>query len=149
MKKAMLLIACVGMMSYGYCQDVKVNINNQEASTREECPYRINGICSTSDIGGVDVEFVAEGVENSGKYNIYAVFTNYNSSAVSVLYEIGNSFSNERSIYLEGTPTYNGTTGSIAIPVNGTKKVKIHSNGCCPSLTQSYQINGMIVRRIQ
>lgn len=79
-----------------YGQDVKVNINNQEVGgQKEDCAFRINGICSSEDIGGVDVQRMTGdttyGVNAYGRYPIIGdklVFTNYNSFTVTVLYQI-------------------------------------------------------------
>lgn len=142
MKKLLCIAAFAGMLSFGYCQDVKVNINNQEATTKEECPYRINGICSTEDIGGVDVLFSFKKTEGTiyvgnspfptDKGNTYATFTNYNSFPVTVLYEIKG----------------NGTTkGSIVLSANGSKQVKIVSDRS--DYSTDCEVLGIIVRKLQ
>ena len=83
----------LGFCSLGNCQNVNVRINNQDATNTDNCPYRINGICSTEDIGGVDVRFEERGggVRDDGTYWLskqYIVFKNYNSFPVTVLYKI-------------------------------------------------------------
>lgn len=153
MKKCLLLIAFAGIFTSGYCQDVKVNINNQEATTQEDCKYRINGICSTEDIGGVDVEIVAEksdpGCQSDCKYHFYAVFTNYNESTVTVLYEIG-SCDVLYGVYDPVEPdTKDGTTGSVVLKADGSKKIKLHSWGPRSDLAQKFYIKGMIVRKLK
>lgn len=50
------------------------NNNNQQ----QECEFKINGICSTEDIGGVDFE------KKNGDY----LATNYNPSPVTVLVKV-------------------------------------------------------------
>ena len=142
MKRIMMLVAFVGMLCYGHCQDVKVNINNQEATTKEDCAYRINGICSTEDIGGVDVEFDA--VRNDA---IYAVFTNYNSFTVTVLYEVGHNH-----IPYSGIVEEDGTTktGSIVLKSGGSKRVKIFASySIYEEFAQYYFVKGLITRKIQ
>ena len=145
-----MLVAFVGMLCYGHCQDVKVNINNQEATTKEDCAYRINGICSTEDIGGVDVEIYAkeDGIRtpNYTYDNIYAQFKNYNESTVTVLYEIGNE--DLGSGRCTGTASPDGKTGSIVLQPGENKSVKLHSNGYS-SYAQKYFIRGMIVRKLK
>ena len=139
MKKALLLIAFAGLFTYGHCQDVNVSINNQDATTnsKQECAYRINGICSTEDIGGVDVEIIGEG------YDVYAIFKNYNGCTVTVLYEIS---STENFSYGRGTG--DGTTGSIVLQAQGERRIKLHNNGYS-TYAQGYGIRGLIVRRMQ
>ena len=58
--KSFMLALLLGLCSLGYNQDVKVNINNQDVTTKDDCPYRINGICVTEDIGGVNVDITFE-----------------------------------------------------------------------------------------
>lgn len=56
----MILITAMlfaGLFTYCYGQDVRVNINNQDYSTNNG-EFKINGISSSEDIGGVDVEFI-------------------------------------------------------------------------------------------
>lgn len=59
------------------------NRNNNNYNQQQECPFRINGICSTEDIGGVDFE---EKHNNNGAKDVLA--TNYNSFTVTVLFKI-------------------------------------------------------------
>ena len=80
---SLLLCLC----SLGYSQDVKVNINNQDATIKDDCPYRINGICATEDIGGVNVDFIEEG-DSWPFISYYIVLTNYNGFPVNVLWQI-------------------------------------------------------------
>lgn len=85
MKKLLLLFSLVAICSIGYSQNVKVNINNQDATIKDDCPYRINGICASEDIGGVEVEFL-DGEEGTGTELL--VLTNYNNFKVNVLWQI-------------------------------------------------------------
>lgn len=146
MKKILCIAAFAGMFTLGYCQDVKVNINNQEATTKEECPYRINGICSSEDIGGVDVQI--EYIDNT----TWAVFTNYNSFPVTVLYQVSSKGTHRSLGYMDNFITQDGATGSIVIGVNNSKKIKLDY---CPYISTSwydnsscYSIKGIIVRRL-
>ncbi len=72
--------------------------NSVNKVSNDECTYTINGICSTEDIGGVDVECSPETI----------VFTNYNNYPVTVLYEIDNK----------------EKKGAIVLGVEGVKKIK-------------------------
>lgn len=146
MKKTALLITFAGMFIGGYSQDVKVNINNQETSTANDCTYRINGICSTEDIGGVDAEFREE--KEANDYTVTVVFTNYNSFTVTVLYELGYSLTT-------GTPReeefcenpFDGKNGTIVIPPNGKKEVVIGSRAYC--MLRGFSLRGIIVRKLR
>ncbi|MBQ6978123.1 MAG: hypothetical protein IJQ18_05780 [Paludibacteraceae bacterium] len=152
--KKLLLFALVGMSIFTYSQDVRVNINNQDAVLKDDCAYRINGICSSEDIGGVnvDIQFADEVT--------WAVFTNYNEFPVTILYEIGRSDNcgkypsdyNYRPILFY---TINGTTGNIVLGMNGSKKVKLDQsvyifseNKHINDNSHCYSIKGLIVRKL-
>ena len=160
-----MFFAFAGMATLGYCQDVNVSINNQEASTKkEDCAFKINGICSTEDIGGVDVE-----VQYSDG-TTWMVFTNYNDFPVSVLYMV----MNKNHILTENTGkcrcniigkkcfhTQNGTTGNIVLGKDGVKKIKLdqsYNYGYKPDggygeylidQSESYSLSGIIVRKLK
>lgn len=155
MKKLFLLFPLISISIFAYSQDVKVNINNQEAFMNEECAYRINGICSSEDIGGVNVDILfADEVT-------WAVFTNYNEYPVTILYEISRSdncgkypsdYYNDRPISFYTT---NGTTGNIVLGMNGSKKVKIDQstyifseNKHVNDNSHCYSMKGLIVRKL-
>lgn len=130
MRKLLCIATFVGMFCLGYCQDVKVNINNQDGNAKEECPYRINGICSTEDIGGVDVEFT----DNNKGDVTWIKFTNYNQFPVTVLWSV------------EYVGSYSGCsdkTGTTVLGVNGNKEVFV--NYCFP---RYHSLNGIIVRKL-
>ena len=120
----------IKIVSLSYCQDVRVDINNQEISTEEKCPYRINGICSTEDIGGVDVTIQKE------SYAAVAIFTNYNTFPVTVLYVISSKY-----------PNIPDRTGSIVFAVNGEKKVVIKQEISDP--ITNFWLQGIIVRPLK
>lgn len=153
MKKILCIAAFAGMFTLGYCQDVKVNINNQEATTKEKCPYRINGICSSEDIGGVDVTF--EFIDDC----TWLVFTNYNSFPVTVLYEISSRHAlsgcnclgwDKGKDHCFYTP--DGTTGSLVLGVEGSKKLKIDHQLDCHgdwiNNSAGYNLAGIICRKL-
>lgn len=128
MKKLFLVLSLVGICSLGYAQDVKVNINNQDASVKDDCPYRINGICASEDIGGVEVEEGYGGL----------VFKNYNSFPVTVLWHVK---------YLKANGArcdYDEKKGSLVLGVEGQREVALSccSSGCFWSLM------GLIVRKL-
>ena len=126
-----MLFAFIGISVFGYSQDVKVNINNQDATVGDDCPYRINGICATEDIGGVDTEF--KGDYASGYYwNNRIVFTNYNSFPVTVLWKVDYT----------GNKSYSGKTGSIVIGVEGVKEVQLND------YYGNWSLSGLIVRKL-
>ncbi|MCQ2342679.1 MAG: hypothetical protein MJZ75_04210 [Paludibacteraceae bacterium] len=134
MKKTILLFAFLGITIFGYSQEVKVNINNENATVKDECPYRINGICSTDDIGGVDVEFSrkASGQYNNYVVNYYLTLTNYNSFPVNVLWKI--SFHGGKI-----------KTGSNMLGVDGQKVINYYIWG---SDFYDSSLEGLIVRKL-
>jgi len=135
MKKYVLLIAFVSIIISGcYSQDVKVNINNKDATMEDNCPYRINGICATEDIGGVNVDIY---FDNKYGGNV-ALFENYNNFPVSVLWQLE---------YKSNSSNRNGEekTGSLVLDVRGKKVVYISHTG----YTASYwSVTGLIVRKL-
>lgn len=96
MKKVILIAAMffAGLFTYCYGQDVKVNINNQDYSSNKDCEYKINGICSSEDIGGVEIRGIKKYIKENDGYDSYhadysyAILTNYNKTTVSVMFEI-------------------------------------------------------------
>lgn len=134
--KVFITILFVSVFCFGYGQDVKVNINNQDATTKDDCPYRINGICATEDIGGVNVEFIKEGEEWP---SYYIVLTNYNSFPVNVLWQIEYTGDNGSCAF------YNNTinTGNVVIGATGEKKISL-DRYCYLNWT----LKGLIVRKL-
>ena len=125
----------------GYCQDVKVNINNQEQTGNADCPYRINGICSTEDIGGVDVQFYFNKVDDwcdqwNIRGNTYALFTNYNTFPVTVLFEI-----------TYGSGENDIRKGNIVLGIEGSKQIDLYSRTY--DYTRLCNVKGIIVRKLQ
>ena len=125
MKKILAILSLIGTYYLGYSQDVKVNINNQEAKTSVECPYRINGICITEDIGGVDVSFC----QGNGM-----VLKNFNNFPVTVVWEIQYN-SNSR---------YDGAqkSGNIVIDAKESKSIYV------PYTCSNWEVKGVIVRKL-
>lgn len=120
----------LGLCSLGYSQDVKVNINNQDATTKDDCPYRISGICATEDIGGVDVDL---------SHSSMMGLTNYNSFPVNVLWQIeytGN--------YSYCDNYYNRIkTGNVVIGATGVKVIQLDSD-----CRNAWSLKGLIVRKL-
>lgn len=94
--KKILLVAVIftaGLFTNCFGQNVNVNINNQDYSPTKDCDFKINGICSSEDIGGVDISGLEKydevGTNSDGNtcycINLYAVLTNYNEFPVTVL----------------------------------------------------------------
>ena len=112
-----------------YSQDVKVNINNQDATVKDDCPYRINGICVTEDIGGVDANFIETCISCSNYYPGLALH-NYNSFPVNVLWSV----------------EYNGEikNGVTILGVEGDKIIDL-PRGVNP---RNFSLKGLIVRKL-
>lgn len=128
MKKVFMVVVMlfVGMFTYCNAQDVKVNINNHDASSNTS-EFKINGISSSEDIGGVDVQFI----DKNNHQQVSVVLTNYNSFAVTVLFKVtGCGFIFEK-------------TMNVVIEARGTKQVDI-----AEGLAKNYSLAGIIVRKI-
>lgn len=130
MKKVLLVAAMLfaGMFTYCNAQDVKVNINNNDTTTTDDCAFKINGICSSEDIGGVDVEFKSM---DESKCDYYAIFTNYNTFPVTVIAICTSKYGGEK----------RSKTINIVLGVNGMKEIKLE--GCWAG-----SVEGMIVRKL-
>lgn len=131
---SLLLCLC----SLGYSQDVKVNINNQDATIKDDCPYRINGICATEDIGGVNVDFIEEG-DSWPFISYYIVLTNYNGFPVNVLWQIEYTGDYKDCDYYNN----NIKTGNVVIGATGEKKISLDRD-CYLKWT----LKGLIVRKL-
>ena len=95
-------------------------------SVKDDCPYRINGICATEDIGGVDADLSEDD---------YLILTNYNDFPVTALWEVKNN----GQCYGSYAKTQAGTT---VLGVSGQKKIYV---GGCPS---GMSLTGLIVRKL-
>lgn len=144
MKKSLLvaIMLFAGMFTYCYGQNVRVNINNQDYSSNKDCEFKINGICSSEDIGGVEIQGLVKfemSTVYEGEYSLvqYAVLTNYNDFTVTVLVD-----SYEYGIF------------SVVLKKNETKEhfVGYRGGGTTKQPSSSYKnqmsIKGMIVRKL-
>jgi hypothetical protein len=86
MKKIFLIFATLSFCCLMHGQNVVV-IGGNSPETKDDCIYRINGICISEDIGGVEVSSRKIG---GGNDRMRLVFKNYNDFAVSVVYELQN-----------------------------------------------------------
>ena len=130
MKKLLLVLVAmfpILCFSQNIIQVTGNSSNNSNEQSQEECPFRINGICSTEDIGGVDVSFVQD-----DHYDVYISLKNYNNSNVTVLIQY----------YIDD---YGKTcTENLVVLANGRKK---HKCGTQTYLSR-YILKGIIVRKI-
>lgn len=132
MKKILFFLMCLTLFSVvGFAQNVVVQTTNNESNKgTDDCPYRINGICVTEDIGGVEVNFFYD-IDSD---HHYMVLSNYNTFVVSVLWSI------ELNGVLSGSvQTLTGNTILGAIE----KKIQIprcYINEC--------NVTGLIVRKL-
>lgn len=109
--------------------------NRENSNQKKECEYKINGICSTEDIGGVDVDF---NFDQDKYYEQNLVLTNYNNSTVTVLWEL--EYNGDASECNENDTK----TGSTVIKASETKEVSLHK--CYKG---RWSLKGMIVRKIK
>jgi hypothetical protein len=145
MKKILILMLILGIMSFVNAQNIiQINQSSNSTSTNSSnsnCDFKINGVCSSEDIGGVSLERfyneIIPGQENAPwpNYYGYAELTNYNNFTVTVLIKVAFEFRD----------SYQEETYQVVIPRNETRKVKI-KKGNCPGC---YSLLGMIVRRLK
>lgn len=106
---------------------IQVSGNQSNSQQQDDCPFQINGICSTEDIGGVMVEYK----KHTTDYRLYAHFDNYNSFPVTVLLLFGYADLDPKII-------------TCVLPSSGHKEVKV-SDG---SNVFNCKTEGMIVRKL-
>ena len=115
--------------------------NNGNQNTNADCGFKINGICSSEDIGGVSLEGISREDLGGGYFSngiTRAYLKNYNNCTVTVLIKL--IFDS----YSQGGSTCVEEVYQVVIPSNETKSVTLnHCN--CPSC---YSLQGMIVRRL-
>jgi len=108
MKKVFLFLFVLvgfGLNSFGQNTVVIQTDEKDKSKSVDECAYRISGICTTEDIGGVEVAS-----EYSGNGYYFLEFENYNSFTVSVIFEY--------------VSLKNKKTGTIILKPNEKKKTK-------------------------
>lgn len=116
--------------------------NNPSQSSKEDCAFRINGICSTEDIGGVDARwyrYVSDisGYKDMEGYissfsNSYFLLENYHDFTVNVLLLVSND---------DDCPD---ETFNVVIKP-GAKKL-VHTPSCGD--TYFYVLKGIITRKL-
>ena len=147
MKKFYVLIYLLGIMVSVNAQNIvqitQNNGSNNTTKTHENCGFKINGICSCEDIGGVSLEEISRKALDNGYFSngvTTAYLKNYNNFTVTVLLKLLFDSSSKVRNSIEVDEVY-----QIVIPANTTKGVELkHCN--CPSC---YSLQGMIVRRLK
>ena len=85
MKKFIIVVTFLACVVSGYSQKVVLVVDSLEnfsvASNQEDCMLRVNGICTTEDIGGVMAKIV-------GSQDAALHLRNYNNFVVTVLLQI-------------------------------------------------------------
>ena len=131
MKKLVLVLVAMFPLLCFSQNIIQVTGNNSNTSNnqdQEECPYRINGICSTEDIGGVEFEFIDS--KGDRIVDSYAL-SNYNNFTVSVLVEY----------------TIDGTRYTTSNVLQAGQKKQFKTP--CRDYPYLCILKGMIVRRLQ
>ena len=139
----LVLGGVVSINAQNIVQITQNNGSNNTINTHEHCGFKINGICSCEDIGGVSLEDISRKALDEGYFSngvTTAYLKNYNNFPVTVLFKLLFDTSSKVRNYIEVEEVY-----QVVIPANKTKGVELrHSN--CPSC---YSLEGMIVRRLQ
>ena len=129
MKKLVLVLVAMFPL-FCFSQNITVTTDSNILSPQNECPYSINGICSTEDIGGVDIRF--EYVWDGSRSYLYLVLENYNNFTVSVLVEYTYEYGNT---YIE----------NYVLKAGESKKRKVQSGN---TYLEAHYLNGFIVRKL-
>lgn len=147
MKKISVLIFLLGIVVSANAQNIiqitQNDSGNKTTKTHEHCGFKINGICSCEDIGGVGLEDISRKALDNGYFSngvTSAYLKNYNNFTVTVLMKLLFDTSSKVRNSIEVEEVY-----QVVIPANETKCVELrHCN--CPSC---YSLQGMIVRRLR
>ena len=87
-KVFVVLVAVIGFGLSALSQNVVIQTNEIDKSkTQDDCAYRINGICTTEDVGGVDIS-IRNIMPPHTSYQYTVTFENYNDFTASVIYKI-------------------------------------------------------------
>ena len=144
MKKVLiLLLYSVSLTCLAQNNIIQINQSGgTTTSIQRDCDYKINGICSSEDIGGVSLEEISRRAYSQEVFSngvTTAYLKNYNNFAVTVLIELNFDTTN-RGGSLDMDETY-----QVVIQSGETKGVELrHCN--CPGC---YSLKGMIVRRLK
>ena len=91
MKKILIIVVLHCIVLNGFGQNTVV-IQNDGKTTTQTCPYRINGICVTEDIGGVEINIKYNYFNNTYKVE----FKNYNKFTVTIIFEYEHEYAGKR-----------------------------------------------------
>ncbi len=133
MKKYIIVMTFVAIAMSCFGQNI-IQVNSEQGnsnSQKEDCAFRINGICSTEDIGGVMTEFKEGDLTGVGEH-VYLHAENYNNSTVTVL--------------LQYYYSKNAEHDMLNFVLKPFEKKAIMLSGW---YTSYYQLEGIIVRKLQ
>ena len=132
--KKFVLIILLGIVASVHAQNIvqitQNNGSNNTTKTHEHCDgFKINGICSCEDIGGVDAEVFF-------RAGFYLKLTNYNQFPVTVLWKAEYNHGDDYK------------TGTVVLSTNGTKNsektVTLHDGRL-----SIWTLDGIITRRLK
>ena len=133
MKKYIIVMTFVAIAMSCFGQNI-IQVNSEQGnsnSQKEDCAFRINGICSTEDIGGVMTEFKIGNLTGEDNH-VYLHAENYNNSTVTVLLQFYYSREAEHDL--------------LNFVLKPFEKKAIMLSGW---YTSYYQLEGIIVRKLQ
>ena len=130
MKKYLVLFASfLSLVCFGQKIIIHNNVKTNGNVEERDCGYKINGVCSSEDIGGVDTEVFF-------KAGFYLKLTNYNQFPVTVLWEAE---------YNHGDRYRTGSTVLGAYGTNNSEKIiSLHDGGL-----SVWSLVGTITRKLK
>ena len=97
MKSSVIFAILILHVSVNAQNIVQISGQANENYSKEDCAFRINGICSTEDIGGVSLDFrecdLDGRIERAGCAHIYLHAENFNNCSVTVLVQYDTKYS--------------------------------------------------------
>lgn len=142
MKKHLVaLFTLVSCACFAQNNIIQINQSNgsYNNSTSQDCGYKINGICSSEDIGGVSLGEIRRVLRGGAwefcqNYDVFADLKNYNNFTVTVLLKFD----------YESRNTSDEETYQIVLKSCEEKSIKLKY-----CLSSPYTLQGMIVRRLR
>lgn len=89
MKKIIVILVVLIDFSFSAnAQNVVIQTNEVgKSETKDDCAYRICGICTTEDLGGVEIA-IGRFEQDNNTCLRHLIFENYNSFTVTVIFEV-------------------------------------------------------------
>ena len=83
-----VFFVCIGLNCFGQSTEVDLNVKVPSNTPAVDNAYRINGVSTAEDIGGVEVSIGRRTAQGAYGSDYKLVFENYNNFTVTVIFEV-------------------------------------------------------------